>query len=106
MDEMLAGLHGTHAFREFVISHRPGATIPAVRVTRVCAHEHTYVCLFVSKYNNIIHELACECRLLLCVLEILSAIISCYSYHYAPIAQRTEMFFFFCLYAVPEVHQC
>ena len=30
MDEMLAELHGTQAFREFVISHRPGANIPKV----------------------------------------------------------------------------
>lgn len=30
MDEMLAELHGTQAFREFVISHHPGANIPKV----------------------------------------------------------------------------
>lgn len=40
MDEMLAELHGTQAFREFVISHHPGANIPKVNQCVLVLHSH------------------------------------------------------------------
>ena len=30
INDMLTGLHGAQAFREYIITHKPGATVPEV----------------------------------------------------------------------------